>query len=117
MRLYSVKRLMDVLAVVQAREWSMQMYDTERQFLAPLIDLLNFGQMGVRVSFNDARRAFVAVARQRIAKGDEILFYYGSFCVDHALLTYGFVPEGSKECRKPRRRSGPKAEPSSKPRR
>lgn len=117
LRFYSIERLMDVLAVVQAREWSLRMHSAERQFLAPLIDLLNYGQMGVRVSFDNARRVFIAVARKRIAKGDEILFYYGSFCIDYALLTYGFVPEGSRECHKPQQRSRPKAAASNVPHR
>jgi hypothetical protein len=100
---------MDVLAVVQAREWSLDMYGKEQQFLAPLIDLLNYGQMGVRVGFDDTRHAFIAVARKAIKKGEEILFYYGSFCIDHAMVTYGFVPEGSRPCRKAVQRVRPKA--------
>jgi len=115
---YSLERVIKVLAVVQARDWALPMHGVYRQFLAPLIDLLNFGQVGIRVHFNDKRRAFIAIAHKGVKSGSELLFYYGQFCRDQSMLIYGFIPEGSRPCRRaslnrPRRNNGKAATLSS----
>ena len=48
------------------------------------------GQVGIRAEFSDAKHAFVATATQPIAKGSELLFYYGNMCRDAWINMYGF---------------------------
>ena len=47
-------------------------------------------QVGLRVSFENRRHAFVLVATERIRAGSELLFYYGTFCKDAMIDMYGF---------------------------
>ena len=64
------------------------MHGEERPFLAPVIDLLNFGQVGIRASYDDKRQGFAAKTVQPIKAGQELLFYYGNFCIDDAINMY-----------------------------
>jgi len=50
------------------------------------------GQVGVRVSYDAARELMLMKATQPIAKGDEILFFYGDECTEQFRSIYGFVP-------------------------
>ncbi len=71
----------------------------ERPFLAPNIDLLNFGQVGIRASYDNRRAGFVARTVQPIKAGAELLFYYGNFCIDDAVSMYGFAPSDAPPCK------------------
>ena len=83
--LYSSQRFVEVYSVLRARDWVLDMHGEERPFLAPTVDLLNFGQVGIRASYDNKRAAFVARTVQPIKKGAELLFYYGNFCYDDAI--------------------------------
>jgi len=96
--LYSLRRVTEVLGVVQARDWNLPVFGRTRQFIVPVCDMLNFGQIGLRVRFDDRRSSFLLWALRPIAAGAELLFYYGSFCQDEALSNYGFVPPVSRPC-------------------
>jgi hypothetical protein len=69
-------------ALVAARDWFLPVYGVGRNFLAMEMDMLNFGQSGIRVGFNNQLHAFTATATQPIAGGAEALFFYGSFCAE-----------------------------------
>eukprot|EP00665_Eupelagonemidae_sp_cell47_P010426 gene10427-1900_t len=85
-------------ALVAARDWFLPVYGVGRNFLAMEMDMLNFGQSGIRVGFNNQLHAFTATATQPIAGGAEALFFYGSFCAEK----YGFTPPQAAPCRQPR---------------
>jgi len=51
-----------------------------RPYFAPHLDLLNFGEMGVRIEFDDARHELRATAGAPIAQGRELLFDCGATC-------------------------------------
>ena len=88
--LYTQERFLAVYSVLRARDWVLDMHGEERPFLAPVIDLLNFGQVGIRASYDDKRQGFAAKTVQPIKAGQELLFYYGNFCIDDAINMYGF---------------------------
>ena len=110
------------------------MHGEERPFLAPVIDLFNFGQalrppppppplptphpapprpprstppthphapasyalrlqqVGIRASYDDKRQGFAGKTVQPIKAGEELLFYYGNFCIDDAINMCGVAP-------------------------
>ena len=86
--LYTQERFLAVYSVLRARDWVLDMHGEERPFLAPVIDLLNFGQVGIRASYDDKRQGFAAKTVQPIKAGQELLFYYGNFCIDDAINMY-----------------------------
>lgn len=96
--IYSFDRVLTMMLVMRARDWMLDMYGDSRFFMAPIIDLCNFGQMGVRVDFNNKRHAFTVKAYQRIQAGEEVLFYYGSFCRQDMINMYGFSVDKAKDC-------------------
>ena len=74
------------------------MYGTSRAFLVPIVDMFNFGQVGIRAHFDDKLHGFVATASQPIAKGTELLFFYGSLCREAWVNLYGFAPLEARPC-------------------
>ena len=96
---YSWERFQRLFAIVSARDWVLPVDGESRAFLAPQVDLLNFGQVGIRAEYSDKAKGFVAVATQPIAEGTELLFYYGSMCKDAWVNLYGFAPAEAKPCR------------------
>ena len=97
-RTYSYEQFARVYAVVMARDWVLPMYGRSRPFLAPILDMLNFGQVGIRVHFDDAKHAFVAVSTRAVTAGSELLFYYGTMCKEEWINTYGFSPQEAHPC-------------------
>uniref|UniRef100_A0A7S4C3A1 SET domain-containing protein n=1 Tax=Chrysotila carterae TaxID=13221 RepID=A0A7S4C3A1_CHRCT len=98
--LYDVNKLIAMFAVVSARYWFLELYGEARPFLAPIADLMNFGQMGVRVRFSDARKQLIFYTLKPIPANTEILFHYGDICREKSMLAYGFAPAGSTPCRR-----------------
>ena len=88
---YSLEKWLEVYAMLRARDWILPMYGKSEPFLAPVIDMLNYGQIGIRVRFDNARQEFVATATKAFPAGQEMLFYYGTFCTDDMRDMYGFV--------------------------
>ena len=99
---YSPEAFAHVSAILAARDWILPVYGQPRPFLVPTMDLLNFGQVGIRARFDDKEHAFVATASQPIAAGSEMLFYYGTMCRDGWINLYGFAPREAHECGNPR---------------
>jgi len=97
--LYSQEKFLAVYSVLRARDWVLDMHGEERPFLAPVIDLLNFGQVGIRASYDDKRQGFAGKTVQPIKAGQELLFYYGNFCIDDSVSMYGFAPESAPPCK------------------
>ena len=95
---YSRERFLRTYAIIAARDWVLPVYGRHRAFLAPVIDMLNYGQVGLRGRFDDKAGAFVVRATTPIKAGSELLFFYGSFCSDIAINMYGFAPAGSVSC-------------------
>ena len=95
---YSWPRFLRLFTIVSARDWVLPVDGTSRAFLAPQLDLLNFGQVGIRAEYDSGKNAFVAIATQPIEAGTEMLFYYGSYCREGWTNLYGFAPEGTKPC-------------------
>ena len=85
--------------MLRARDWILPMYGKSEPFLAPVIDMLNYGQIGIRVRFDNARQEFVATATKAFPAGQEMLFYYGTFCTDDMRDMYGFVTPTARPCR------------------
>ena len=46
--IYSPAEFARVLAIISARDWVLPMYGNERPFMAPVLDMLNFGQVRAR---------------------------------------------------------------------
>ena len=132
--LYTQERFLAVYSVLRARDWVLDMHGEERPFLAPVIDLFNFGQalyppppppplptphsapprpprstppahphapasyalrlqqVGIRASYDDKRQGFAGKTVQPIKAGEELLFYYGNFCIDDAINMCGVAP-------------------------
>lgn len=63
-----------------------------RPLRPPVIDLLHFGQVGIRASYDDKRQGFAGKTVQPIKAGQELLFYYGNFCIDDAINMCGIAP-------------------------
>lgn len=74
---YSLENFRRWYAIVRARDWILPMYDakTSRNFLIPAMDLLNYGQVGIRLAFVPHRHALIARATKAIPAGKEMLFY------------------------------------------
>ena len=96
---YSLEKWLEVYAMLRARDWILPMYGKSEPFLAPVIDMLNYGQIGIRVRFDNARQEFVATATKAFPAGQEMLFYYGTFCTDDMRDMYGFVTPTARPCR------------------
>lgn len=107
-----------VHAIIDARDWFLPMYSSDAtHFLVPGLDLLNFGQVGIILSFDAKKHSLVATATKPVKKGSELLFFYGRECSEVMMDTYGFVPPTAKPCRRAPRSSrvsgrDPKASPS-----
>jgi len=99
--IYTAEKFVAVYSVLRARDWVLDMHGEERPFLAPTVDLLNFGQVGIRASYDNKRGGFVARTVQPIKAGAELLFYYGNFCIDDAVSMYGFAPTSASPCKAP----------------
>ena len=95
---YSVANFVRVYAILAARDWALPVYGQSRHFLAPIVDMFNFGQVGIRAEFDDTRHAFVVTASEPIAAGTELLFYYGSQCRESSINMYGFAPSEARPC-------------------
>jgi len=91
---YSPAEFARVLAIISARDWVLPMYGNERPFMAPVLDMLNFGQVGIRADFSSKAGAFIAKATQPIEVGTELLFWYGNMCYEKWINMYGFAPAG-----------------------
>ena len=48
--------------------------------------------MGIRASYDDKRQGFAGKTVQPIKAGEELLFYYGNFCIDDAINMCGVAP-------------------------
>jgi len=92
--IYSPAEFARVLAIISARDWVLPMYGNERPFMAPVLDMLNFGQVGVRADFSSKAGAFIAKATQPIEAGTELLVWYGNMCYERWINMYGFAPAG-----------------------
>ena len=113
--LYSYDNFAHLFAILAARDWVLPVYGQHRPFLVPVMDMLNFGQVGIRAHFDDEQHAFIATASQPIQMGTELLFYYGSMCKEAWHNLYGFAPVDASPCGKgtSRQRARPnKASPS-----
>jgi len=97
--LYSVRRVRDMVAVVMARFWYLKLHGFEQNFMLPAIDMLNFGQVGLRLTVDPAKKGVVLVATQAIPAGRELLFMYGVYCQENSLLEYGFSTPTQRPCR------------------
>ena len=89
---YSRSRFVRMSAIVTARYWVLPMYGVRRALMSPVLDMMNFGQMGIRVEFNDRRHAFVArnLGHRPILRGSELKFNYGTLCREVWFNLYGF---------------------------
>ena len=47
-QLYNRDQFLRIFATLAARDWVLPMYGPPRAFLAPIVDMFNFGQMGIR---------------------------------------------------------------------
>lgn len=103
---YSMEAFAHVSAILAARDWVLPVYGQPRPFLVPIMDMLNFGQVGIRARFDDKQHAFVATAAQPIAEGSELLFYYGTMCREGWINLYGFAPEEARSCGNPSKANG-----------
>ncbi len=103
---YGWARFARLFAIVSARDWVLPVDGENRAFLAPVLDLLNFGQVGIRAEFNVAAKGFVATATAPIAQGSELLFYYGTMCKEAWINLYGFAPAEARPCRNANRAAG-----------
>jgi hypothetical protein len=97
-KMYSEETFLRWWAIISARDWVLDMYGENHAFLAPVVDMMNFGQVGIRAEFDSAEHAFVVTATQPIAEGEELLFYYGSICIDQWIRIYGFSPPNARKC-------------------
>lgn len=97
--IYSEQKFLEVYAIVRARDWQLPMYNRDTFMMVPIMDMLNYGQVGLRVSFIDNRDAFVMKATSPIKHGSELLFYYGSFCKEYMIDLYGFAVPKARNCR------------------
>ena len=113
--LYSEERFIAAYFAIRARDWVLDMYGTPRSFLAPVLDLLNHGQVGIRTGFLKARHAFVARTTSKIDAGAELLFYYGAFCKERMLDMYGFATPTAPKCTGRRAGHSRGAKPGGKP--
>ena len=95
---YSRERFLRTYTILAARDWVLPMYGRQRAFLAPVVDMLNYGQVGLRCRFDDKAGAFVLRATAPIKAGSELLFFYGAFCYEASINMYGFAPAGAKPC-------------------
>ena len=100
-RIYSREEFLRVFAIFAARDWVLPMYGKARAFCVPIIDMFNFGQVGIRAEFDERAHAFVATATQPIKAGTELLFYYGTMCRESWIVMYGFAPREARPCREP----------------
>jgi len=96
--IYSEAAFVEAYAIVRARDWVLPMYSRENYMMVPIIDMLNYGQVGLRVSFKDSRHAFVMVATEAVDKGAELLFFYGTFCKEAMIDLYGFAVSYARDC-------------------
>ncbi|KAL1523047.1 hypothetical protein AB1Y20_018007 [Prymnesium parvum] len=98
LEVFSEQRFLEAYAIVRARDWVLPMYNRETFMMVPIVDMLNYGQVGLRVHFNDARHAFVMVATEAIPQGRELLFYYGTMCKEAMIDLYGFTVAYARPC-------------------
>jgi len=107
--LYSREQFLRVFAILSARDWVLPMYGRPRAFCVPIVDMFNFGQVGIRAQFDEKANAFVATASWPIKAGTELLFYYGSLCRESWINMYGFAPAEAAKCPPARPSLAPKA--------
>lgn len=105
-RIYRWERFLHLFAIISARDWVLPVDGEHRAFLAPVLDMLNFGQVGIRAEFNVASQGFVATATAPIAQGSELLFYYGTMCQEAWINLYGFAPAEARPCHSQNRATG-----------
>jgi hypothetical protein len=48
-RIYRWERFLHLFAIISARDWVLPVDGEHRAFLAPVLDMLNFGQVGIRL--------------------------------------------------------------------
>ena len=84
-KIYSFPSFARWFAIISARDWVLPVDGKPRAFLAPQLDMLNFGQIGIRTRYSNTARAFIATASQPIEQGTELLFYYGNMSVRVAI--------------------------------
>ena len=97
---YSRQNFIRMCSIIEARWWHLPMYAANQStgFMAPGIDLLNFGQMGIIAEFDQKKYAFIATAERPIEKGSELLFFYGDTCREVSVAMYGFAPPSARGC-------------------
>ena len=74
------QQFLEVYAIVRARDWVLPMYHRDNYMMVPVVDMLNYGQVGLRVHFDSKRHAFIMYATEAVDAGKELLFFYGTFC-------------------------------------
>lgn len=99
--LYSRERFLRLLAVINARDFTMRIHGKRCTFLAPAADFFNHGsESSLTARYDDERDSFVLTASQPIAKGAEMRFSYNGagLCREAALNRYGFAPADAERC-------------------
>ena len=96
--LYSYDNFAHLFAILAARDWVLPVYGQHRPFLVPVMDMLNFGQVGIRAHFDDEQHAFIATASQPIQMGTELLFRQRSMCKEAWDNLYGFGEFARQHC-------------------
>eukprot|EP00947_MAST-08B_sp_MAST-8B-sp1_P000922 g922.t1 len=102
---FTLERFTQAWAIFHTRNWWLPMEADEEYhgFMAPVADMLNYGfpgRTGTYVEYNKGTTSFDVIASKDLKAGDEVLFYYGEYCKDDSMNTYGFsLPEMSDKCK------------------
>lgn len=100
-QVYSLPRFARIYLQLQSRGFHGRLYGAHRPYVAPLLDLFNYGDVGVGVviGVDEARHELVAMATRPIEQGRELLFDYGELgCREAALVSHGFAPVSARPC-------------------
>ena len=54
--------------------------------------------MGIRAEYDDERQGYVAITKQPLILGQELLFFYGDDCIEDSVNTRGFAGESAPPC-------------------
>lgn len=100
---FSLEKFTKAWAIFHTRNWFLPLGGkVNHAFMAPVIDMLNYPPSlggGTYVDYNEETFSFELIATKEIKAGEEVYFYYGKYCKDRALLTYGFsLPKMKDRC-------------------
>lgn len=100
---FSLEKFTKAWAIFHTRNWFLPLGGkVNHAFMAPVIDMLNYPPSlggSTYVDYNEETFSFELIATKEIKAGEEVYFYYGKYCKDKALLTYGFsLPKMKDRC-------------------